>query len=321
MFRQNPSILILLLMFVWASVGCQASPASSSKASKSIDSSPTLPDEDELSNLDLGQDWDTYEKQLGSRNTPDRAPARSTRTLSSTFTDTSTGPKYAIVLGTFASDRHLELAQEFQGRLAMLFPEMESSIQLHPTTGGSLVIYGSYTGWNDERAKADVQKLQEITINGRQIFPQVIIAELKSPRDPASIDDAELLSLRVRYPDIRVLYTLEIAMWGDFESGQMPPASRRRAAEQYARSLRERGVPAFYHHDETRDLSMVTVGVFDHRAIDGQTGLRSSQVDRFLLDFPQRRVNGEPVIDLYDPKQPEKGGRPQQPRIVEVPRL
>jgi hypothetical protein len=80
-------------------------------------------------------------------------------------------------------------------------------------------------------------------------------------------------------------------------------------------------VPAFYHHDSVREMSMVTVGVFDHRAIDGQTGLRSPQVERFLMDFPKRMVNGEPVIDLYDPNNPEKGGRTQQPRIVEVPKL
>ena len=68
-------------------------------------------------------------------------------------------------------------------------------------------------------------------------------------------------------------------------------------------------------------MSMVTVGVFDHRAIDGQTGLRSPQVERFLMDFPERMVNGEQVIDLYDPSDPSKGGRPQEPRIVEVPTL
>ena len=48
---------------------------------------------------------------------------------------------------------------------------------------------------------------------------------------------------------------------------------------------------------------------------------KTKLVERFLMDFPERRVNGEPVIDLYDPNDPGKGGRPQQPRIVEVPQL
>jgi len=158
-------------------------------------------------------------------------------------------------------------------------------------------------------------------VNNRQIFPQAMIAELKVPRDPRTVPDNELVSLRIKYPDVRTLYTLEIAVWGDFESGEYPPARRRSAAEGYANALRQQGMPAFFYHDDARQMSMVTVGVFDHRAMDASTGIKSPEVERFLMQFPQRLVNGEPLIDLYDPQDPAKGGRPQQPSLVEVPLL
>ena len=276
------------------------------------------PTEDTLADLDLGEDWDHYERQLSSRNALGSAPAAAPTLRGG---DAVGGPGFAIVLATFGGDAHREQANQFRDRAAILLPDMAGSMRLHPSAGGSLVVCGEYSGWKDPNAKQDIRTLQEMTINGVQVFPQAMLTELLSQRDPNSIDDAELVSLRLRYPDIRVLYTLEIAIWGDFESGQWPEGTRRNAAERYARSLRLRGVPAFYHHDPAREMSMVTVGVFDHRAIDGQTGLRSPQVERFLMDFPERMVNGEQIIDLYDPSDPSKGGRPQEPRIVEVPTL
>ena len=67
-------------------------------------------------------------------------------------------------------------------------------------------------------------------------------------------------------------------------------------------------------------MSMVTVGVFEHTAIDASSGLKSAQVERFMLQFPQRMVNGEPLLELYDVNDPAKGGVPQPSRLVEVPR-
>jgi len=313
-----------ILAALWATLcisgGCQPT-----SGSGSVDRSPQAgiptPEEDDLSNLDLGGDWDQYESQLSTRNTTRGTAGAGSRGPKMSGDGGEIGPGFVIVLGTFTGEGHLQQANQYYQQAVVLLPDMSSGLRVRPSGGGSLVVFGNYTGWKDPRARNDVKTLQELTINGRQVFPQAMIAELEAPRDPSSIEEAELLSLRVRYPDIRVIYTLEIAMWGDFESGQWPERARRAEAERYARSLRQRGIPAFYHHDSTREMSMVTVGVFDHRAIDGQTGLRSPQVERFLMDFPERMVNGEPVIDLYDPANPGKGGRAQQPRIVEVPKL
>lgn len=311
------TIWIALATIVLLSVGCQSGGNRPAPRGGTADGSVD-PTEDTLSDLDLGADWDVYEQRLAARNTTGGASAASPTLSGGTAAG---GPGFSIVLATFGGTSHREEAEQYRQRAAVLLPDMADSIRTHPSAGGSLVVCGRYTGWKDAGAKQDIKTLQELTINGVQVFPQAILTELSTPRDPNSIDEAELVSLRFRYPDIRVLYTLEIAIWGDFESGQWPESTRRAAAERHARSLRQRGVPAFYHHDPAREMSMVTVGVFDHRAIDGQTGLRSPQVERFLMDFPERMVNGEQVIDLYDPSDPSKGGRPQEPRIVEVPTL
>ena len=310
-------IFIALVLTALLGMGCQPD-SNRPVAGGGSNGAAFEPTEDTLSDLDLGEDWAQYEQQLSSRNA-----TGSSIEGAPTFRGgaASGGPGFAIVLATFGGDAHREQANQFRERAAMLLPEMAGSIRIHPSAGGSLVVCGEYAGWKDAGAKQDIKTLQELTINGVQVFPQAMLTELSARRDPNSIDEAELVSLRLRYPDIRVLYTLEVAIWGDFESGQWPEATRRRAAERYARTLRQRGVPAFYHHDPVREMSMVTVGVFDHRAIDGQTGLRSPQVERFLMDFPERMVNGEQIVDLYDPSDPSKGGRPQEPRIVEVPTL
>ncbi len=297
--------------------GCQGPTSVDSSASRA---STDVPAEDDLSNLDLGGDWSDFEQQLATRNVSGASGSDSRGPVLSGDT-TASEPRFSIVLSTFAGDGHFAQATQYHQQACILLPDMANSMRVHPSSGGSVVVYGSYSGWKDPAAREDVKTLQQLTINDRQVFPQAMLSELNPLRAHDSIAEEELLSLRLRYPDIRVLYTLEIAMWGDFESGQWPERKRKAEAERYVRGLRQRGIPAFYHHDASREMSIVTVGVFDHRAVDGQTGLKSPQVERFLMDFPERRVNGEPVIDLYDPNDPGKGGRPQQPRIVEVPQL
>ena len=212
-------------------------------------------------------------------------------------------------------------ADRYRQRLAMLVPTLSSGLRVCTVAEGSLVVYGDYSGWRDAKAREDLKRLRDLTVNERQLFPTAMLTEIKPVRDPASIGEDELLWVRVQYPDVRVLYTLEVAIWSDFESGTLTADQRRREAVRHARMLRQQGFPAFHHHDEVRNMSMVTIGVFDHSAIDASSGLKSAKIERLMLDFPQRMVNGEPLMTLYDPQDPSKGGRAQPPRLVEVPKL
>ncbi|MCH2148506.1 MAG: hypothetical protein MK095_03655 [Phycisphaerales bacterium] len=281
-----------------------------------------LPGEDSLSDLDFGDDWAAIEQHLnrgGSTTSGNSGRSRDGVDFSGRQV-VNQGPGFGIVLGSFGHDAGRAAAQEYKDRLAVLVPEVAPGLRVSTVAEGTLVSYGDYSGWKDPAAKEDLNRLRDITINNKQVFRTAILTEIKPKRESDQIAEDELLWVRVKYPDIRVLYTLEVALWGDFESGNWPAQQRRSAAAKYARSLRSQGIPAFYYHDEGRNMSMVTVGVFDHTAIDASSGLKSAQVERFMLQFPQRMVNGEPLLELYDVNDPAKGGVPQPSRLVEVPR-
>ncbi len=95
----------------------------------------------------------------------------------------------------------------------------------------------------------------------------------------------------------------------------------REHAESYTRKLRAQGFEAYFHHDDDRRLSMITVGLFDQTAIDAQSGLLSPPVEHLMRRFPQHLVNGEPLSEPVDRLRPRRGTRIQKPLLVLVPRL
>ena len=129
----------------------------------------------------------------------------------------------------------------------------------------------------------------------------------------------DLWTVRRDYPTMVPIYTLDVAIWGDFESGELPKNQRRSAAEQFAAYLRSKGFESFFYHDDEQQLSSVTVGLFDYKAVDAETGFYSWEVDALIEQFPQRLVNGEQFMEFQNPNNPSQGTRPQQPRLVEVP--
>ena len=112
----------------------------------------------------------------------------------------------------------------------------------------------------------------------------------------------ELLSARRTYPNARVLYTVEVAVWGDFGGGLLADNERRRLAQEYAQSLRRAGHKAWFHHNERKKMSTVTVGIFDHSAIDSDSGIHSDAVERVMSQFSARLVNGELLMEPLIPR-------------------
>jgi hypothetical protein len=129
----------------------------------------------------------------------------------------------------------------------------------------------------------------------------------------------DLWTVRRAYPNVVPIYSLDVAIWGDFDSGELPISTRRNLAEQYAATLRSRGFESFFYHDDEQNLSSVTVGLFGHNAVDAETGFYSWEVDSLLEQFPERLVNGEQFMEFRNPYDPALGMKPQQPRLVEVP--
>jgi hypothetical protein len=192
---------------------------------------------------------------------------------------------------------------------------------VHTGAGGSLVAYGRYESAQSDDAQRDLAWIKGLTLNDLPAFPRAMLSRVNLRPAAAGYRPLELMSARIRHPRVDPLYTLEVAVWGDFESGKLSIEQIHRSAEEYARTLRTRGFEAYYHHDDDRRLSMVTVGLFDHTAIDQRTGLYGPAVEALLRDFPAHLVNGQELLEPVDGRRVQRGTRVQRPKLVHVPKL
>ncbi|MDP6601193.1 MAG: hypothetical protein QGH76_02720 [Phycisphaerales bacterium] len=228
--------------------------------------------------------------------------------------------RYGIVLATFPGAGSAEAATSLRLQLGSAFPGLASMIRIHERRSGWVVAFGDYTSFDDPRVPSDIEMIRRLRgPRGNQLFPQVLLTRFRAPRSMSDLHPLDLWSVRQEYPNVDPLYTLDIAIWGDFESGQWSASKRRTTAEQYAAEVRTRGYESWFYHDEDRQLSSVTVGLFDHYAIDAETGFYSMDVEAVLAEFPERLVNGEPLMEYRNPGDHSMGMRAQQPRLVEVP--
>jgi hypothetical protein len=258
--------------------------------------------------LDLGEDWQAEPGQSG-RRADDRHPAEQGRSFF-----------WTVLLGTYTDEGHENAAANMVRSCASIDPRLAAA-RVHTTSNGSMVIYGA---WDDPQAPAAqtaLEWIKSIELSNRPVFPRAMLTRINLRHAKRQFEAGELMSVRLRYPRVDPLYTLQVAVWGDFGSGRLTLEEIRRRAEAYAGELRGRGYEAFFHHDDDQRLSMVTVGLFDHSAIDPESGLYSAEVERLLAEFPEHLVNGEPLYEPAAPGTSERGRRVQKPRLVLVPKL
>ena len=228
--------------------------------------------------------------------------------------------QFAIVVATFTGGGHLSAANAALTTLKRQYLTLAPLLKVRERSRGSVIAYGSYTGYDDEAAGKDIKMLHTVvSAQGMQLFGQVMLSKFKSPRARRELHPYDLWKVRREYPTIVPIYTLEVAVWGDFESGQLPQAQRRAAAERYASELRAKGFEAFFYHSDETELSSVTVGLFSYKALDPETGFYSIEVEAMLSRFPHRLVNGQPVLQYFDPSNPSQGSTEQKPCLAEVP--
>ena len=264
---------------------------------------PALGDQRGVANLDFGDDWDLV-------SSPDLPPAA----------QAPAGPIWTIVLQTFSTGDHQAAARRMLSQLPSIDPLLANA-RAHPTAEASMVIYGSYQAPDDPAAQADLKLIKSISIGERPVFARAMLTRIDPRTAPGQFKPFELLSVRQRYPKVDPLYTLDIAIWGtNFESGELSLQQVQAEAEAYTRRLRTQGIDAYFHHDPDRGLSTVSVGLFDHRAINAESGLYHPTVDAFIRRFPARLVNGEPLRVYIIPQRPASGTEIQQPRLVLVPK-
>jgi hypothetical protein len=249
---------------------------------------------------DWGEDW-----APGATPTADRAT-------------TSGGATWSVVLGTYSQDGHALAAANMVRDLPRIAPELAAA-RVHTTADGSLVVYGRYRDPQDRDAQRDLAWIKTLTFSGRQAFPRAMLTRVRSGGAGRVQHPYDLRAARARFPKVDPLYTMEVAVWGVFDSPLRVQEVQESAAT-YCRKLRAQGYEAYLYHDEDKQLSVVTVGLFDRTAIDQRSGFYSPQVEALFKRFPAHLVNGEPLNEPIDRERPHLGTRVQTPRLVLVPK-
>ncbi len=289
--------MVLIALFTVFPAACQSTP----------DRAAT-PGGQGIGDLDLGEDW----ADVGGRR---RDGGRAARSGDAQQRRSS----WTIVLNTFSTEGHSQAASNMRLRIGSIDPRL-SGARVHTKARGSMVIYGNYTSAVDPAAQADLKWIKAITISNRPVFAGAMLTRITRTDPTIPSDPLELMSVRARYPDIDPLYTLQVAVWGDFESGKLTLAEIHQHAESYARRLRAQGLNAYYDHDDDKRLSVITVGLFDSTAIESpQIGLYSAEVKALMRRFPEHLVNGEPLLELIDRRTGRT--RVQRPKLVRVPKM
>ncbi len=245
-----------------------------------------------------------------------------TEAMASEFGD-ETGPgaidagsrgRWSLMLVTVGGDAHPIQARAIREDIVRTFPELRE-IFIRSTSKGSAIWLGRFASAADPAAAAARDRIKSKQRNGRAAFPRAFLSVLP---DDSPMGERDLRRLRMMYPRVDPLYTLQVACWGTFGTDEISWEEVRRAAEAKCSELGRRGFDAWYHHDSVTEMSVVTVGVFDSRAYDGRSTLFSAEVEALFKDFPVHLINGEEAAIELRPGDTSTQV-PQQCRLVSVP--
>ncbi|MEM7227356.1 MAG: hypothetical protein AAF432_00930 [Planctomycetota bacterium] len=308
--------LLSVLMLLFA-LGCEASPEQAeSDGVRTYDMSYL----DELLSSDF--DWDSGSSSSDNVLQQDwlasYAAGSSARVVPVqdrvAYAEVRTG--WTVLLKTFTNENHEAAAHTMRTTVTQIAPQLgEAYVQ---TTGeSSLVAFGFFDEPTDEDAQAGLAAVKDTEFRGQKLFPLAMLSPIKIGEE-GDLHPYDLRVVRQTYPRIRDLYTLDIAVWGGFDSDEWPRERVRQTAESFALQLRAKGEDAYFFHNDASGLSSVSVGVFDSRAYDAQSQMLSSEVRAVMKKFPYRLTNGEPLFMLEDPQNPEASRKIPQPSMLSV---
>ena len=253
-----------------------------------------------------GDDWGTDWDQGLQRRSPGSAAGAST--------------VWAIVLATFPSEAGaLAAANNMMRQLQTLAPQL-GELWVHSTDNGAMVVSGRYDSAESPDAQAALHRIKAVQIQGQPAFTRAMLTRVKVRPVGLGTHPLSLMSVRLRYPNLDPLYTLEVGIWGDFESGKLTIKEIHEKAETQTRELRSQGFDAYFYHDDDKRLSVVTVGVFDRTAIDPRSGMYGPGLQSLMDKFPAHLVNGETLLEPIDGRDASRGTRVQKPMPVLIPK-
>ncbi len=227
---------------------------------------------------------------------------------------------WGVLLNTFDDLGHEMAAQRMAQTCRSMSPILNNT-WIHTKRRGSSVLIGRFRSADDPAARRLLKDVRTIERNGRSVFPRPILVRIDPRKRPEDFGELELLRVRGLFPD-QTLYTLQVEVWSDFGTGELSAAQVRNQAEEVCARLRREGWTAYVHHEVDRVISSVTVGLYDNRSIDAESGLDlDAALIRARKRFPHHLVNGEELQEPIDPRRPALGTRRQAPQLVEVPKL
>lgn len=225
------------------------------------------------------------------------------------------GGRWGVLLLSFTGDEHLESAKAACRQLRQRYPLLKDAY-VREKSNGSVVLVGRFNALEDPAAKPLAKQVQALQDGGDRPFARAFLTRVE-PAKRGSSSALELRKLREENPDVRELYSLEVAVWSDFGSGEIALDEIRRQAEAHTKRLRAQGYLAFYQHDDDKRMSMVTVGAFGKDAYDAKTMVYSDEVEAIRKNFPKLLVNGEEL--LRPVMRGSKETTPERPILILVP--
>jgi hypothetical protein len=212
----------------------------------------------------------------------------------------------------------LALLAEYDG-LPSPLPEGLRDAAVRRLGQGSALVVGRFESASDASAQAELKRVKAIERNGQKPFAGAMLLRTASDALSGPPQPHDLRTLRAKFPNVRPLFSLQVAAWATLGDKKSSYDDMRAAAEKYCAELRAKGHESWFLHDEDTETSIVTVGHFDRRAYDPKSTLFAPEVEDMMRAFPANLVNGEPLLIPIDPRNPSGKTKPQPCRLVEVP--
>jgi hypothetical protein len=182
-----------------------------------------------------------------------------------------------------------------------------------------VIAYGRYRDPAMPEARADLQRVRSIVVEGELPFMQAAMLAPASADSATTFDAFDLRTVKARLGVEVAVYTLQVNAYGRPDRGKPSPEELkefRKTAEDAVKRLRAEGDEAYYYHGP--NMSIITIGVFGPEDYDERRPLvgDSARLKAAREKFPLSLVNGMGVR-LRSAGQAE--GTLQRSQLVAIP--
>lgn len=191
--------------------------------------------------------------------------------------------------------------------------------RLEKRGAGYVIAYGRYRDPAMPEARADLQRVRSIVVDGELPFTQASLLAPASADSATKFDEFDLRTVKQRLGKENALYTLQVNAYGRADRGR-PTADElkefRSAAEDAVKKLRTDGDEAYYYHGP--NMSLITIGVFGPTDYDERRPIVSDspRLKAAREKFPNSLVNG---MGVKIRAQGQAEGQLQRSQLVAIP--